>query len=128
MSRSVGRSLYAELTKDLRDAGEQRPAHTDAGEPLRAVRREIERGLLEALASAHAEKELPCLIDWPAQVRANPDRKSKQSVVTLLGDNEWKLVSQGHKFTEGPAVDKDGNPATRPEAPDGSRLGEPMPK
>jgi len=46
---------------------------------------------------------------WPEPVRANPLATSKQSVMKLLIPGEdWQLVSAGHKFTEGPAVNARG--------------------
>ncbi len=45
--------------------------------------------------------------DYPAELRANAEGKSKQPVAKLLvGD--WQLVSEGHGFTEGPAVNTKG--------------------
>jgi sugar lactone lactonase YvrE/predicted esterase len=43
--------------------------------------------------------------DWPAEVRANPEGKSRQPVATaiLKPGEPWKPVSRGHGFTEGPA-------------------------
>ncbi|HZK80905.1 MAG TPA: SMP-30/gluconolactonase/LRE family protein [Humisphaera sp.] len=44
--------------------------------------------------------------DKPIVAGANP----KQPVMeVLLPDEKWKLVSEGHKFTEGPAADSEGN-------------------
>lgn len=48
--------------------------------------------------------------DWPAEVKANPDGKSRQPVATAIvkpGEG-WKLVSSGHGFTEGPASNDKG--------------------
>ena len=48
--------------------------------------------------------------DYPAEIKANPEQKSKQPVVkdVLLAGEGWQLVSEGHKFTEGPAVNTKG--------------------
>ena len=48
--------------------------------------------------------------DWPQPVVANAEEKSKQPVVNtvLLAGEEWQLVSEGHKFTEGPAASAKG--------------------
>ncbi len=48
--------------------------------------------------------------DYPAEIKANPEKKSKQPVVNdvLVAGEEWQLVSEGHKFTEGPAVNAKG--------------------
>lgn len=48
--------------------------------------------------------------DWPKPVAKPKGRGDRHYVMEVLGQNsEWELVSQGHKFTEGPAVDKAGN-------------------
>ncbi|MEY2410454.1 MAG: gluconolactonase [Verrucomicrobiota bacterium] len=48
--------------------------------------------------------------DWPAPVVANAENQSKQPVATgvLLPGEDWQVVSEGHKFTEGPAVNARG--------------------
>jgi gluconolactonase len=47
--------------------------------------------------------------DWPSPVRANPDGKSRQEVFNLLLPGEdWQLVSDGHRHTDGPAVNDKG--------------------
>jgi sugar lactone lactonase YvrE/enterochelin esterase-like enzyme len=47
--------------------------------------------------------------DYPAPITANPEKKSRQPVASLLIHGEsWQLVSEGHKFTEGPAANKQG--------------------
>ena len=47
--------------------------------------------------------------DWPAPIRANPDGKSSQEVFNLLLPGEdWTLVSDGHRHTDGPAVNDKG--------------------
>jgi sugar lactone lactonase YvrE len=43
--------------------------------------------------------------DWPAPIKANPSGQSRQDVYqTLVPGEEWQLVSQGHRHTDGPAV------------------------
>lgn len=48
--------------------------------------------------------------DYPAPITANPEKKSKQPVVreVLADGSEWQLVADGFKFTEGPAVNAQG--------------------
>src|SRR5258705_700823 len=47
--------------------------------------------------------------DWPAPIKANPDGKSRQDVFqTLVPGEDWQLVSQGHRSTDGPAVNDKG--------------------
>lgn len=48
--------------------------------------------------------------DYPAEIKANPEQKSKQPVMkdVLIAGEDWQLVSEGHKFTEGPAVNTKG--------------------
>ncbi len=47
--------------------------------------------------------------DYPAEIHANPERKSKQPAVRdILGDDDWQVAGDGYKFTEGPAVDAKG--------------------
>ena len=47
--------------------------------------------------------------DWPAEIRANPEGKSRQPVMqVLVPDQDWQVVSEGHRFTEGPAVNAKG--------------------
>jgi gluconolactonase len=47
--------------------------------------------------------------DWPAPVKANPEGKSRQDVFhVFIPGEEWQLVSEGHGFTEGPAVAANG--------------------
>jgi sugar lactone lactonase YvrE/predicted alpha/beta superfamily hydrolase len=47
--------------------------------------------------------------DWPEPLHANPRGESKQPLAKLLLPGEdWQLVSRGHKFTEGPAVNAHG--------------------
>jgi sugar lactone lactonase YvrE/enterochelin esterase-like enzyme len=44
--------------------------------------------------------------DWPAPVKAG--RGSQQLQEVLLPDEDWKLVADGYKFTEGPAANARG--------------------
>jgi gluconolactonase len=47
--------------------------------------------------------------DWPQPIRANPDGKSRQDVYQVLVPGEdWQLVSDGHRATDGPAVSATG--------------------
>jgi sugar lactone lactonase YvrE/enterochelin esterase-like enzyme len=47
--------------------------------------------------------------DYPAEIQANPEGKSKQAVARVLADGEgWQLLSEGHGFTEGPAANAKG--------------------
>jgi gluconolactonase len=47
--------------------------------------------------------------DWPAAIKANPAGQSKQDVYQLLiPGEEWQLVSEGHRHTDGPAVSATG--------------------
>ena len=48
--------------------------------------------------------------DYPAPVRANPEKKSRQPVVkdVLVDGDDWKVVGEGYKFTEGPAANAKG--------------------
>ncbi len=64
--------------------------------------------------SRHAAAIFPDALRWlwrgyPAPVTANPDGKSGQDVwQTLIPGEEWQLVSQGHRHTDGPAVNARG--------------------
>src|SRR5260370_42626711 len=40
---------------------------------------------------------------------ATPKNNSQQISQIIIPGEGWQLASEGHKFTEGPAVDKDGN-------------------
>ena len=43
--------------------------------------------------------------DWPAPIKADPHGKSRQDTgQILIAGEEWTLVSEGHRFTEGPAA------------------------
>ena len=44
--------------------------------------------------------------DWPKQVGTGKGSPQLQEI--LIPGEEWKLVGEGYKFTEGPAVNKAG--------------------
>jgi gluconolactonase len=47
--------------------------------------------------------------DWPAPLNANAEGKSRQDVYqTLIPGEGWQLVSEGHRNTDGPAVNDKG--------------------
>lgn len=48
--------------------------------------------------------------DYPAPIRANPEKKSRQPVIreVLADGSEWQLVGQGYRFTEGPTANAKG--------------------
>lgn len=48
--------------------------------------------------------------DYPSEIRANPDKRSKQPVVreVLTEESDWQLVGSGYKFTEGPTANTKG--------------------
>jgi sugar lactone lactonase YvrE/enterochelin esterase-like enzyme len=47
--------------------------------------------------------------DWPSPIKANAEGKSQQDVFqVLIPGEEWQLVSQGHRATDGPAVNESG--------------------
>jgi gluconolactonase len=47
--------------------------------------------------------------DWPSPIKANPEGTSRQDVFqTLVTGEEWQLVSDGHRHTDGPAVNDKG--------------------
>jgi sugar lactone lactonase YvrE len=47
--------------------------------------------------------------DWPSPIKANAEGKSSQEVFNLLLPGEdWTLVSDGHRHTDGPAVNDKG--------------------
>jgi gluconolactonase len=46
--------------------------------------------------------------DYPAEIKANPEGKSKAPVAKLVGDSQWELVGSGYRFTEGPAANAKG--------------------
>jgi gluconolactonase len=64
--------------------------------------------------SRHATELFPEAVtwlwrDWPAPLKANPEGKSKQDVYqVLLPGEEWTQVSDGHRGTDGPAVNDKG--------------------
>ncbi|MBZ5593982.1 MAG: SMP-30/gluconolactonase/LRE family protein [Acidobacteriia bacterium] len=48
--------------------------------------------------------------DYPKPVAKSRGGGERHFVTTVLDpDSDWQMVSHGHKFTEGPAVDRDGN-------------------
>ena len=49
--------------------------------------------------------------DYPKPVaKSKGGGKERQMVTEILDpESEWEVVSQGHEFTEGPAVDRQGN-------------------
>ena len=64
--------------------------------------------------SRHATEIFPQAVtwlwrDWPAPIKANPEGKSKQDVFQVLSPgDDWQLVSEGHRGTDGPAVSAKG--------------------
>ena len=64
--------------------------------------------------SRHATAIFPAALrwlwrDWPAGIKANPEFKSRQPVVQIVNPEQgWEVVSEGHQFTEGPAVNARG--------------------
>src|SRR6185369_2295928 len=62
----------------------------------------------------HGSAILPDALRWLWRDYPKPIAKSRAGgerhfVTTILDpDSEWEMVSHGHKFTEGPAVDRDG--------------------
>lgn len=64
--------------------------------------------------SRHATVVFPDALRWlwrdyPAPVRANPDGRSRQDVFqVLIAGEDWQLVSEGHRHTDGPAVSPGG--------------------
>jgi sugar lactone lactonase YvrE/enterochelin esterase-like enzyme len=47
--------------------------------------------------------------DWPAPIKANADGRSKQDVYqTLVPGEDWQLVTEGYRHTDGPAVNAAG--------------------
>jgi len=65
--------------------------------------------------SKHGSAILPDAMRWLWRDYPQPVRKSRQTKdrhflsPALDPDSDWELVSSGHRFTEGPAVDKQGN-------------------
>ena len=64
--------------------------------------------------SRHATELFPQAVtwlwrDWPAPIKANPEGKSRQDVFqVLMPGEEWQLVSDGHRGSDGPAVNGNG--------------------
>jgi gluconolactonase len=64
--------------------------------------------------SRHATELFPDAVtwlwrDWPAPIKANPEGKSRQDVYqVLLPGEDWTQVSDGHRGTDGPAVNDKG--------------------
>jgi gluconolactonase len=64
--------------------------------------------------SRHATELFPEVLRWlwrdyPAPIKANPDGKSRQDVFqVLLPGEDWQVVSEGHRNTDGPAVNGKG--------------------
>ncbi len=46
--------------------------------------------------------------DYPQPVTAGIERGDKRRTDLLIAGEDWQLVSEGHKFTEGPAVNAKG--------------------
>jgi gluconolactonase len=70
----------------------------------------------EAHNSKHGAAILPDSLRWlwrdyPKPVEKSKGGKGERQFVALIldPDSEWQAVSEGHKFTEGPAVDRQGN-------------------
>lgn len=70
----------------------------------------------EAHNSKHGAAVLPDALRWlwrdhPKPIEKSKGGKGERQWAALIVDpeSEWQMVSQGHKFTEGPAVDRDGN-------------------
>jgi sugar lactone lactonase YvrE/enterochelin esterase-like enzyme len=64
--------------------------------------------------SRHATAIFPDVLrwlwrDWPSPIKANPAGNSRQDVFqTLVPGEDWQLVSEGHRHTDGPAVNDKG--------------------
>jgi gluconolactonase len=64
--------------------------------------------------SRHATQIFPDALqwlwrDWPAPIKANPEGKSRQDVFqVLMPGEEWQLVGDGFRGTDGPAVNAAG--------------------
>jgi gluconolactonase len=51
-----------------------------------------------------------CGLNYPQPVKKSHGGGERHFVTTILDpDSDWQVVSHGHKFTEGPAVDRNGN-------------------
>jgi gluconolactonase len=66
--------------------------------------------------SKHGAAILPDALRWLWADHPKPvskpvaSRGDRHFITSILDpDSDWEMVSQGHKFTEGPAVDRDGN-------------------
>lgn len=62
----------------------------------------------------HGSSILPDALRWlwkdPAKPIGNRLRPGDRQFSRMIaGDSQWEKVSEGHQFTEGPAVDRDGN-------------------
>ncbi len=62
----------------------------------------------------HGSAILPDAMRWlwkdPAKPISNRLRPGDRQFSRMIaGDSKWELVSEGHQFTEGPAVDREGN-------------------
>jgi len=64
--------------------------------------------------SRHATAIFPDVLrwlwrDWPSPIKANPEGKSRQDVYqVLVPGQDWQLLSEGHRHTDGPAVNDKG--------------------
>jgi sugar lactone lactonase YvrE/enterochelin esterase-like enzyme len=64
--------------------------------------------------SRHATQIFPDVMqwlwrDWPTPIKANPEGKSKQDVFQVLSPgDDWQLVGEGYRGTDGPAVNAAG--------------------
>jgi gluconolactonase len=68
----------------------------------------------EAHNGKHGSAILPDALRWLWRDYPKPIEKSKltidRNVTSILSPGkDWELVSEGHRFTEGPAIDKNGN-------------------
>lgn len=68
----------------------------------------------EAHNAIHGSSILPYALRWlwrgyPEPITNRNTIGDRQFSRSILGDGKWEKVSEGHTFTEGPAVDKDGN-------------------
>ena len=70
----------------------------------------------EAHNSKHGAADLPNALRWlwrdyPKPIAKSTGGKGDRQFVAMILDpeSEWQKVSEGHKFTEGPAVDREGN-------------------
>ncbi len=67
-----------------------------------------------AHSSDHARAIFPNVLRWlwrdyPAPIKANPEGKSAQDVYqVLIPGEDWQLVSEGHRSTDGPAASPTG--------------------